>query len=70
MAEGFVPTPKRCAHEGCDAEIKGHAWAVIKAEDWFFQKDGTSWCPDHLPDWVPAWRARQAAKKTPSTHNR
>lgn len=24
---------------------------------WFFQKNGTSYCPEHVPDWVPAWRA-------------
>lgn len=36
-------------------------WDVIRAgnEGWFFQKGGISYCPEHVPDWVPAWRERQ-----------
>lgn len=28
---------------------------------WFFKRDGTSYCPEHLPEWVDGWRARRAA---------
>lgn len=48
-----------CSHPGCDKKIRGHAWGHIKASDWFFQKDGQSWCPDHHPEWVAEWRATQ-----------
>lgn len=36
-------------------------WDIIKAGEagWFFQKDGTTWCPEHTPEWVEEWRARQ-----------
>jgi hypothetical protein len=56
----------KCA--ACDREVEPSPntgrvgkWNVMKAsrEGWFFQKDDTAWCPDHVPDWVAAWRARQ-----------
>ena len=52
----------QCDHEGCATQINNHRWGKTKAgsEGWFFQKDGKSWCPDHTPDWVAAWRARKA----------
>lgn len=36
-------------------------WDVIKAGEagWFFQRDGTAWCPNHVPEWVESWRERQ-----------
>ena len=61
------PTPYvHCAGKdgmgGCDAKIKDHAWGHIKADDWFFSKQtGNLFCPEHIPDWVPAWRARKKA---------
>lgn len=48
-----------CAHQDCTATFKGHRWGYIKADDWFHQKDGTSWCPAHHPEWVAGWRARK-----------
>jgi hypothetical protein len=47
-----------CAHEGCEAKCDNHYWGKVKAGDegWFFQKDGTSWCPQHVPNWVETWR--------------
>lgn len=51
-----------CAHPGCSASHKDHLWGQIKADDWFHQKDGTAWCPDHHPEWVASWRARQRAE--------
>jgi len=34
-------------------------WDVIRAAEkgWFFQHDGAAFCPTHVPDWVPEWRA-------------
>jgi hypothetical protein len=52
-------TYKKCNNEGCENKLPNHAWGRIKATDWFQQKDGTIWCPDHHPAWVAAWRARQ-----------
>lgn len=52
---------KKCAHEGCDRTFKPHYWGGVKSHDegWFHQKNGDSWCPDHNPEWVAAWRAGQ-----------
>lgn len=46
-----------CDHPGCLARIKNNSWARIKSE-WFFRRDGQAWCPDHFPEWVAEWRAR------------
>lgn len=58
------PTVK-CSDPECSETIKVHYWAKVKANDdgWFFQKDGNVWCPVHVPEWVPAWREAQRAKK-------
>lgn len=47
-----------CSEPGCDATRKNHQWGAIKAHaaGWFEQKDGQSWCPEHTPPWVAAWR--------------
>jgi predicted component of type VI protein secretion system len=52
--------------EGCTATVAGHKWAKIRAtsEGWFFSQQGEAFCPQHLPDWVGPWRARQAAAVT------
>ena len=47
----------KCAE--CEASIPDHAWGRIKASDWFFSKDGKSYCPAHVPEWVEAWRERK-----------
>lgn len=49
----------KCAEPDCTRTIKNHAWGRIKADNWFQQKDGKVWCPDHRPEWYAAWRARQ-----------
>jgi hypothetical protein len=58
--------PVTCLQDGCPASFPGSKHDTMKAsrEGWFFPKDqqGRGWCPAHLPDWVPAWRARRAAK--------
>lgn len=52
-----------CSEPECPNSIRGHRWGQIKAEGWFFSKDGvTRYCPDHIPDWVEAWREKQRKK--------
>lgn len=49
-----------CAKSGCEATIKNHAWGHIKASpDWFEEKSGKSWCPEHHPEWVAKWRGKK-----------
>lgn len=57
---------KKCSAPGCDASFKNHSWGAVKAHDagWFQQNDGGAWCPEHVPDWVPAWRERQRLRAT------
>lgn len=52
---------KECAHPGCPAAFRDHAWGATKAhkDGWFHGKDGNSFCPEHVPEWVEAWRARR-----------
>jgi hypothetical protein len=47
-----------CAAEGCPLSFPTHRWGKTRAHDegWFEQKDGTAWCPDHVPEWVEGWR--------------
>jgi hypothetical protein len=55
----------RAADLGCLATRPGGKFAAIAAHDagWFSsRRDDLEYCPEHVPDWVPAWRARQAAK--------
>jgi hypothetical protein len=62
MAASSSP-PGRCGVPGCPATYAPYKWGQIRAQSagWFFPKDpgkGGPWCPEHLPDWVAAWRAR------------
>lgn len=50
----------QCSHDTCEAEVPGDKWSVIKS-DWFYLKDGTQYCSEHIPDWVESWRARRAS---------
>lgn len=45
----------------CDKTTPGDRWAKVRAqhEGWFSQKDGTNYCPAHVPAWVAAWRDNQ-----------
>lgn len=51
----------RCSIKGCRTSYSKDMWSSIKATEagWFQQKDLTAFCPEHVPDWVPAWRAKQ-----------
>ena len=54
-------SPQKCKHEGCNNKTKTDRWNKVRAAErgWFFQKDGSIWCPDHVPDWVASWRAKR-----------
>jgi hypothetical protein len=45
----------------CDRTVANHRWGKIKATGWFFAKDGTAYCPEHVPEWVQKWRETRAA---------
>jgi hypothetical protein len=64
-----VEHPVYCARRedlGCKAEHPRSKWDSMKAdrEGWFHSKaEGLAHCPAHLPDWVPAWREKQARNR-------
>lgn len=49
--------------EECGMDMKNDAWRKIKAEGWFFKKNGEAYCPDDIPDWVEEWRKNNAKQK-------
>jgi hypothetical protein len=53
--------PHKCAKEECTKTYMDHHWGTKEAqrEGWFMQRNGDSWCPDHVPDWVEAWREKK-----------
>lgn len=51
-----------CSVEGCPNTIPNHYWSKVKSE-WFVQKDGQRFCPDHIPAWVEPWRKKQQEEK-------
>lgn len=55
----------KCRFPDCSNTVEGNRWAKTKAHEkgWMFQKNGKNWCPEHLPDWVVEWRAKQALLK-------
>ena len=60
--------PVFCAHrvQGCAASHPSSKWGAMKAdrEGWFHSREEeAAYCPEHVPDWVPAWREKQAALK-------
>ena len=57
----YVVPPKVCATECCERSFRPHYWGSVNAsrDGWFVKKDGTAWCPDHVPAWVEAWRNRE-----------
>lgn len=58
--------PVFCSEQpkGCGASVPGSKWDQVKAanEGWFFAKDGTAYCPAHVPDWVAGWRENRKRK--------
>lgn len=47
------PVAKRVCAE-CPKAIE-----PMPGDGWFHKKDGDSWCPEHIPAWVAAWRAKR-----------
>lgn len=68
--------PVYCARKGdlgCRASTPGGKFNIIRAAEagWFFSRqDECAYCPAHVPDWVPAWREKQAARRFPVTKTR
>lgn len=52
-------TYTQCAQPECPESLPDHGWGRIKADNWFQQRNGDIWCPNHRPEWYAAWRARQ-----------
>jgi hypothetical protein len=55
-----------CVVDECESTYADHKWGRINASKagWFFQNSGESWCPEHVPEWVEAWREKAANKRT------
>jgi len=58
----YEGTPQTCASEGCDETRPGHGWRdyTKRGGGWFEQKNGDTWCPKHIPEWVAEWRAKRS----------
>jgi len=60
--------PNKCVTPGCPASFPRSKFAAIKANEdgWFCGRHDSGhpgWhCPEHVPAWVAAWRARKAAQ--------
>lgn len=48
--------------ENCDDNVPNHYWGKVKADGWFFQRDGRAYCPKHVPEWVANWRKEKEKK--------
>ena len=48
-----------CIDLGCTESVANHRWGQIKADGWFFKKNGDAWCSKHIPDWVKEWRSKR-----------
>lgn len=55
--------PKGCSGPGCPETYIPHEWGTKAAQraGWFMQRNGDSWCPAHIPEWVAGWRAGKTA---------
>lgn len=59
--------PVFCARrdDGCTASHPSGKWGTMAADKagWFHSKaEECAYCPEHVPDWVSGWRAKQAAR--------
>lgn len=52
---------KKCAEPTCDKTKPDADWAhrTPEGEGWFDQRNGDSWCPEHIPAWYTAWKAKK-----------
>lgn len=61
-----MPNIIKCAEAGCDSVWPDRSsWDAIKAHGagWLLMKNGDAWCPEHLPEWVPRWRAKMERER-------
>lgn len=56
-------TYTHCSIDDCPERVADHYWGHVKAEGWFFSKDGAAYCPQHVPEWVAGWRERKQRKR-------
>lgn len=44
--------------------MKDHRWghSDAQAKGWFMQRNGTVYCPMHVPSWVADWRAKKKSE--------
>lgn len=58
-----IHTETYCICDGpdCANSFKLTHWDSKRAQTdgWFLQKNGDVWCPEHVPEWVAEWRAKQ-----------
>lgn len=53
----------RCSEDGCPASVANNRWAKIHSVGWFFMRDGSAYCPEHLPEWLAEWRAGRSTSE-------
>lgn len=61
FVDGFKRPPaqtKKCSEPSCRSSYKidWHDMVEAHKQGWFMQRNGASWCPEHVPDWVQEWR--------------
>lgn len=54
-----------CSAPDCSTSHKSSKWDNRKADKhgWFHQRNGDSWCPEHVPEWLETWRAKQRGEE-------
>lgn len=58
---------RTCARDDCFEEHLFDRWNAIRAVDagWFMSRASDKvYCPEHVPDWVAGWRARNKGSST------
>lgn len=49
-----------CDYPGCKRKLKNDVKTKLEALDWFTAHGSLVLCPDHIPDWLLEWQAKQA----------
>lgn len=51
-----------CRKTNCQNDYFPDKWGKMEAtrKGWFIHRNGSAWCPDHIPDWVVEWREKKA----------
>lgn len=64
--QGHRESCARAEDLGCTASFPAGKFDAIRASEagWFRSREEHKWfCPEHVPDWVPAWRASLASRR-------